>query len=69
MLLLALLSSPADAGNPAMVKARRQRREGSLAVGDVAPDPSMVRIDGTPVQLLAARGADRPLVVVFGSFT
>lgn len=46
-----------------------QRREGKLQVGDLAPDVSLLALDGvTPVRLAASVG-DRPLVLVFGSFT
>jgi hypothetical protein len=45
------------------------RQEGNLHVGDVAPDVALVATDGaTPIKLLE-RVHDRPLVVVFGSFT
>ena len=69
LLALALAWPGVAAPPPAKVEALKQRREGSLRVGDVAPDPTVVRLDGAPVKLLAARTADRPLVVVFGSFT
>ena len=50
-----------------------QRREGTLQVGDPAPDVSVLAHDGTPRTLLAsgAKGTQlaRPLVLVFGSFT
>jgi hypothetical protein len=46
-----------------------QRKEGALKVGDRAPDVSLVALDGkTPVRLQDSIG-DRPLVLVFGSFT
>lgn len=46
-----------------------ERDEGTLQVGDVAPDVELVALDGvTRAGLLAERG-DRPLVLVFGSFT
>ncbi|HEX7252081.1 MAG TPA: hypothetical protein VF376_04295 [Thermoanaerobaculia bacterium] len=46
-----------------------QRKEGTLKVGDRAPDVSLVALDGkTPVRLQDSIG-DRPLVLVFGSFT
>jgi hypothetical protein len=51
------------------VEALRQRREGTLEVGDPAPDAPAVRLDGAPARLLEAKRPDRPLVVVFGSFT
>jgi len=46
-----------------------QRKEGSLKVGDRAPDVSLVSLDGkTPVRLSEHVGA-RPLILVFGSYT
>jgi hypothetical protein len=46
-----------------------ERDEGSLRVGDMAPDVELTALDGTTrVGLLADRG-DRPLVLIFGSFT
>ena len=46
-----------------------QRQEGKLRVGDRAPDVSLLALDGqTPVKLSATIG-DKPLVLVFGSFT
>jgi len=45
------------------------RRQGKLEVGDRAPDVSLVSLDGkSPVSLLGGK-RDRPLVLVFGSFT
>jgi hypothetical protein len=65
-------ASIAEAGrgeNPQKVIAQAQRREGKLAVGDVAPDAPIVQRDGKASTLLAHKKAGRPLVVVFGSFT
>ncbi len=46
-----------------------QREEGSLRVGDRAPDVSLVSLDGkTPVRLSESLGG-RPLILVFGSYT
>lgn len=46
-----------------------QRREGDLKVGDPAPDVELVALDGsTPVRLKDAVG-EKPLVLIFGSFT
>lgn len=45
-----------------------QLEVGDLRVGDPAPDADVVALDGTPQRLLA-RLADKPLVLVFGSFT
>jgi hypothetical protein len=46
-----------------------QRKEGSLKVGDRAPDVALIALDGkTPVHVAESIG-DKPLVLVFGSFT
>ena len=46
-----------------------QRAEGRLRAGDLAPDVTLVDVDGkTPVHLRERIGG-KPLVVVFGSFT
>ena len=46
-----------------------QRQEGSLKVGDRAPDVAMLALDGkTPVRLSASFGG-KPTVLIFGSFT
>lgn len=46
-----------------------QRREGALAVGDAAPDVILVALDGTTKVRLAEQIGQRPLVLVFGSYT
>jgi len=46
-----------------------QRREGSLKVGDRAPDVVLAALDGASQVRLLDRHAARPLVIVFGSFT
>ena len=46
-----------------------RRREGSLKVGDRAPDVALVRLDGTAGARLLEAAGGRPLVIVFGSFT
>jgi peroxiredoxin len=46
-----------------------QRREGTLKVGDPAPDVTLVGLDGTSEVKLASLFGTRPLVLVFGSFT
>jgi len=44
-------------------------RKGSLHVGDVAPDFQVKTLDAkTPLQL-ASLWADKPVVLVFGSYT
>ncbi len=46
-----------------------QRQEGSLKVGDRAPDVTLVALDGsTPVRLSEHLG-EKPTVLIFGSFT
>ena len=46
-----------------------QRREGSLTVGDRAPDVTLASLDGTSKVRLLDQFTGRPLVIVFGSFT
>ena len=46
-----------------------QRSEGSLRVGDRAPDVSLLAPDGTTSAHLAQHFGGRPVVLVFGSFT
>ncbi|HTY41951.1 MAG TPA: hypothetical protein VMH79_08780 [Thermoanaerobaculia bacterium] len=46
-----------------------QRREGTLKVGDRAPEVNLVALDGsTPVKLSEKLGG-KPTVLIFGSFT
>jgi hypothetical protein len=46
-----------------------QREEGSLKVGDRAPEVALLALDGkTPVKLSERLGG-KPTVLVFGSFT
>jgi len=46
-----------------------QRKEGSLKVGDRAPDVSLVSLDAkTPIRLSEHVGG-KPLILVFGSYT
>jgi hypothetical protein len=45
------------------------RREGDFKVGDRAPDVALARLDGSGEQRLSALIGDKPLVIVFGSFT
>lgn len=44
-----------------------QRREGTLAVGDAAPDASVVVADDGKAVRLASFFGKRPVVVIFGS--
>ena len=46
-----------------------QREEGTLAVGDRAPDVALLALDGSRVRLHERLGGERPLVLVFGSYT
>jgi len=46
-----------------------QRAEGRLAVGDAAPDVELFALGGERREKLSAYIGDRPLVLVFGSFT
>ena len=72
VLTMLALAVPAEAGrrqpDPKRVEAMKQMRPGSLKVGDVAPDPAVVTLEGGERALLAERG-DKPLVLIFGSFT
>jgi hypothetical protein len=46
-----------------------QRQEGSLKVGDPAPEVALLSLDGrTPVKLSERLGG-KPTVLIFGSFT
>ena len=46
-----------------------QREEGTLKVGDRAPDVGLIALDGTtPVRLTEHLGG-QPTVLIFGSFT
>ncbi len=47
----------------------RQARQGMLQVGDPAPDVPLVELDGVTSRSLSEWIGDRPLIVVFGSFT
>jgi hypothetical protein len=46
-----------------------QRQEGTLRVGDRAPDVALVGLDGKSTVHLADSIGEKPLVLVFGSFT
>ena len=47
-----------------------QRQEGTLKVGDTAPDAELTALDGaTRVSLLTGSDAAKPTVIIFGSFT
>lgn len=44
-------------------------RQGDLARGDMAPDFTLARHDGTGHVTLSSFRGDRPVVLVFGSYT
>lgn len=46
-----------------------QREEGTLKVGDRAPDLTLVGLDGSTRTALLAPADPRPTVLIFGSFT
>jgi len=46
-----------------------QRREGSLQVGDQAPDVMLTALDGVTRERLHDRIGPRPVVLIFGSYT
>ena len=46
-----------------------QRQEGRLVVGDAAPDVELMSVDGKRREKLAGYLGDKPLVLIFGSFT
>jgi hypothetical protein len=46
-----------------------QRKEGSLKVGDRAPDVALVSLDGKSPVRLSERVGVKPLILVFGSYT
>ena len=45
------------------------RREGSLRVGDPAPDLELLRVSGGGTARLSDYWAEKPLVLIFGSYT
>jgi hypothetical protein len=45
-----------------------QRQEGKLRVGDSAPDVELVALDGSHRRLKEFAG-EKPLILIFGSFT
>ena len=46
-----------------------QRQEGTLKVGDRAPDVGLIALDGTTPVKLSDQLGGRPTVLIFGSFT
>jgi hypothetical protein len=60
---------PPDERDTVVATVARFRRPDRLGVGDALPDLELLRLeDGAPVRLGSLAG-DRPLVLVFGSFT
>ena len=45
------------------------RSEGTLQVGDLAPDLELERLDGSGRVKFSQLHSDRPLVLLFGSYT
>ncbi len=45
------------------------REEGALKVGDRAPDVSLLALDGRTRVRLSEQMGERPLVLIFGSYT
>jgi peroxiredoxin len=45
------------------------RSEGSLAVGDLAPDLELAAADGSGTTRISDLYREKPLVLVFGSYT
>jgi cytochrome oxidase Cu insertion factor (SCO1/SenC/PrrC family) len=46
-----------------------QRQEGKLAVGQSAPDVVLTALDGSRVHLSERMRGDKPVVLIFGSYT
>lgn len=46
-----------------------QREEGRLRAGDAAPDVELFALSGEKREKLSAHVGDKPLVLIFGSFT
>ena len=66
--LSVMAGSPKDAYG--MVRyALPHMHRGNLKVGDDAPDPRVLALDGTTGFHVRERLAKRPLILVFGSFT
>lgn len=45
------------------------RSEGSLSVGDLAPDLELAAVDGSGTRRISDFYHDKPLVLIFGSYT
>lgn len=46
-----------------------QREEGTLKVGDRAPDVGLIALDGSTLVRLSSELGGKPTVLIFGSFT
>ena len=46
-----------------------QRREGTLEVGEPAPDVELIALDGVSAVHLRDSIGEKPLVIIFGSYT
>ncbi len=60
---LSVQAGPHGRGN------RGASREGKLKVGDQAPDATLKRLNGQGKVTLSARWSEKPVVLVFGSYT
>jgi hypothetical protein len=74
VLLLVFIGLSVMAGSPkdayGMVRyALPHMHRGNLKVGDEAPDPRVLALDGTQTFHVRERLNRRPLVLIFGSFT
>lgn len=45
------------------------RTEGTLRIGDLAPDVELLAVDGSEPRRISELYADKPLVLTFGSYT
>jgi len=45
------------------------RKEGPLVVGQQAPDVALAALDGSQVHLRQRMSGEKPLVLIFGSYT
>jgi hypothetical protein len=74
LLLLVFIALSVMAGSPkdayGMVRyALPHMHRGNLKVGDEAPDPRLLALDGTQTFHIREHLTGRPLVLIFGSFT
>jgi hypothetical protein len=72
VVVFAILSKMAGGPKDALYMVRYalpHMHRGNLKVGDQAPDARLVALDGSTRFHIRERTADKPLVLVFGSFT